>query len=506
MTASDDTRSRRSYRFDALRRAGLFGSLPLTMIVALGVGLGVGWATIAGIVPRPIGAPVVLVAAGLAFGKVRGRPAHLMVPAMMRFGWRKLRGRHRWYRPVPLVCDDQIPIAVPAALGGLDLIEFDVGWLHPGRTSPLGAVHDRSAGTVTGVLRVTGDGQFALVDPRNQELRLEGWGSALGGFCRERSDVVRVTWRDWSAPVPVRDQIGGLETRWHGEPSTPARGSYLALMAEVAPQVVRHDVVVEVTVAVPRNRGRDNEPGGRVGAGLRVLSSELALFRDRLDAAGLRVTAILSAGDVVTAMRVRSDPTCGEQLAGLRQSLAAATGAASPNFGPMTVDEHLTHVGVDRSVHRTWWFARWPRREVPAGWMDRLIFDAGCTRTISVVFEPIPPSRSDRHVDRELVSREANIESRQRRSFRVSGKDVKALAAAEAREGELNAGYSELGYVGLVTLTAADVDTLERQAAQLEQVAGQVGVELEPMWGQQAAGWVSSLPLGRSIARRLVHS
>ena len=162
-------------------------------------------------------------------------------------------------------------------------------------------------------------------------------------------------------------------------------------------------------------------------------------------------------------------------------------------------------VRVDRAVHRSWWFARWPRREVPdAGWLAGLINGMDCTRTVSVVFEPIPPSQSDRAVDREVVKREANMESRRRRDFRVTGKDRKALDEAEAREAELNSGFAEMFYVGLVTLTAPDDDTLELQAAQLEQVAAQAGIELQPLWGQQAAGWVASLPLGRSLARRVV--
>ncbi len=73
-------------------------------------------------------------------------------------------------------------------------------------------VHDRAAGTVTGVLRVSGDGQFSLADPRSQDLRLEGWGAALGGFAREQATVARVTWRDWSAPVPVHEQVGVLRS------------------------------------------------------------------------------------------------------------------------------------------------------------------------------------------------------------------------------------------------------------------------------------------------------
>jgi len=461
------------------------------------------WLAVSGFVLWLVAAPVLAGSLTLAFGRVRGRPLHAVLPAVLRWTWRRLRGRNSWYRPVTLVSDDDLPVAVPAPLAGLELFETDVGWQITGRQVPLGVVWDRTAGTVTASMRVTGDGQFALVDPRGQELRLDGWGSALGGFAQERSKVLRVTWRDWSSPVPVHDQIDVLRDRWVDEPETPARSSYLTLMGAVAPQVVNHDVIVEVTVGVPKGRPtarRRGEPP--LAAAIGVLCDELRLFSDRLDSAGLQVPGVLSAADLISAMRVRSDPAVLEQIAGLRQTLAAATGQAAPNFGPMTVTETLTAARVDRAVHRSWWFARWPRREVPAGWMDRLIFEAGCTRTITVVFEPIAPSQSDHAVDRELVTREANIESRSRRGFRVTGKDRKALDEAEARESELNSGYPEMFYVGLVTVTAPDDATLEVQGAQLEQVAAQVGVELQPMWGQQAAGWVAALPLGRTLARR----
>lgn len=492
----------RRYRFGEPRRAGLFGTLAWTMLAPLLTTLGAAWLAVTGMVPAPLAVPVVAGGLWLAFGRVRGRPAHAVVPAMAGFAWRRLRHRHRWFRPVPLITDGEVPVVLPPPLAGLALFERDVTRLIPGRTVPVGVVHDRGAHTVTAVLRVRGDGQFSLLDGPGQDLRVGGWGAALGGFAREQSDVVRVTWHDWAAPVPVAEQIGRLQSRWADEPESPARASYLALMDLVAPRVTDHELFVEVTVAVPRRRRR-GRPGGLTAA-LATLSDELALFRARLDSAGLSGAEVLSASDVVCATRGRSDPAGMEQLATYRQSLAAAVGAAAPTFGPFQVAEELTVVRVDRSVHRTWWFARWPRREVPAGWLDKLLFECGCTRTVTAVFEPIPPSRSDAHVDRELVRREANIESRHRRGFRVSGKERKALDETERREEELNSGFPELCYVGLVTLTAPDDETLEAQAARLEQTAAQVGVELQPLWGQQAAGWVSSLPLGRTVAHRLV--
>jgi hypothetical protein len=492
----------RRFRFAERRLAGLFGTLGWSMVVPLAATSVVAWLAVSGLLPWPVAAPTITIGAAVALGRVHGRPLHAVLPALLAFGWRRLRLRHRWWRPVPLVTDGNVPVALPPPLAGLSLYEIDITWLSPGLPTSIAVIHDHGGHTLTAVARVHGDGQFSLIDPADQELRVDGWGAALAGFARERRTVARVAWKHWAAPVPVAEQIDALRARWADEPESPARSSYLALMETVAPKVTDHDLLVDVTVAVAQ--GRRGRFGAGLGSAISTLSDELELFCRRMEAAGLQLAGVLSATEVIYAMRARSDPSVLEQLATLRQSLAAAVGTAAPTFGPFHIAEDLTAVKVDRSLHRTWWFARWPRREVPADWLDRLLFEDGCTRTVTVVFEPIPPSRSDHAVDRELVKREANIESRHRRGFRVTGKDRKALGEAESREAELNAGYAELAYVGLVTLTAADAEQLEAQGASIEQTAAQVGVELQPLLGQQAAGWVASLPLGRTVAQPML--
>ena len=131
------------------------------------------------------------------------------------------------------------------------------------------------------------------------------------------------------------------------------------------------------------------------------------------------------------------------------------------------------------------------------------MFDSDCTRTFTTVFEPVAPSRSDNDVDRERTQREANIETRRRKGFIVRRADEKAVAEVEAREVELTTGYVECLYTGLLTLTASTSDRLDHQAADLEQVAANAGIELQPLWGRQGDGWVASLPLGRTLARRI---
>ena len=228
------------------------------------VALGSMWLAVAGYLPWPLAAPIVAVGGYITVGRVHGRPLHAMLPALARFWWRRLRGRHRWFRAVPLISDDGIPVDVPPGLAGLDLYEADVTWVAAGRRDPIGVVHDRAAGTVSATIRPNGDGQFALLDDHEQLSRADGWGGALAGFARERSHVVRVKWDDWAAPVPLQDQIGELERRWADEATTPARDSYLELMHAVAPDVVRHEVLVTVTVAVARPPPRHRPQRRRV--------------------------------------------------------------------------------------------------------------------------------------------------------------------------------------------------------------------------------------------------
>ena len=171
------------------------------------------------------------------------------------------------------------------------------------------------------------------------------------------------------------------------------------------------------------------------------------------------MTGVLSAADLVDATRVRSDPSAMEQLAGYAPVAGRRGRGGGTELRPDHVAEDVTSVRVDRAVHRTWWFARWPRREVAGGLAGRADRRDGLhPHRLGGVRADRRRRASDRAVDRELVKREANMESRRRREFRVTGKDRKAFDEAEAREAELNSGFAEMFYVGLVTLTAPDDD------------------------------------------------
>jgi len=53
-----------------------------------------------------------------------------------------------------------------------------------------------------------------------------------------------------------------------------------------------------------------------------------------------------------------------------------------------------------------------------------------------------------------------------------------------------------------VTVTAKDIEQLERSCAEWEQVAAQAGVELRRLNGQHDLGFACTLPLGIGPSRR----
>lgn len=489
----------RTYRLSPLVRAGLFGSMPASQVVVLGVGAGLSFV---GIMLRlfPWALLPVLVAGLVAFKRVGIWPLHELVPMKLR--WWVGRDRHRWFRPVPLLSPgEKAADELPLPLAGLRLLDVDAQWLStPGRLAGVGAMWDTSAGSVTAALRVSGDGQFSLLPADAQDARVALWGDSLAAFCRERPTVCRVAWHEWStvtrlaAPASVESsRVGALDR---------AAQDYAELLAHAAPRAVTHDILVTVSVDLAAVPARKARPTDALSAGLQLLVEELRLFSVRLEAAGLAVDAPLTPAELTQAARLRSSPFAEAQHRGLAASLAAGLGVSAADTAPMAVEEAWDHVRVDGAVHRTWWVEGWPRSEVPAVWMDLLLLGGACTRTVTVVFEPVAPSQSARAVDEASVALESAEASKSKRGFRIRAGDRRVREEVERREHELVAGHGELAYCGLVTVSAPSLDELDDAGADFEQGAAHAGLQLRPLESRHAAGWVSSLPLGRTVASR----
>ena len=479
----------RRYRFAPAGKPGLFGLIPPAQIAVAAGGTLVAWVLmVVGVFP-PAAAIPALVGAGVAFKRVDGHPLYQLIPIASRWWWRRRRGR--WCRPIPLLgATDHVPVELPPAMRGLRLIELID---NDGRRRAV--VHDQPVGTVSAVLAVSGDGQFSLADPLEQDRRVAMWGDAIAGFCRERTAVCRVAWQEWTAPAGSTDELG-----ISAPAETQAECDYQALVRAVAPTLTTHEPHLVLTVRVDAVTPRRHQP--RLEAACEALFDQARLFTSRLETAGLTAGPVLSPVELTHLVRTRSDPQARAALATVSRSLASLAGRAAADFGPMAVDDVWQHVQVNGALHRSFWVRGWPRVEVPAAWMDNLLAanTRTGTRTTTVVFEPIAPSVAARAAERDAVRLEASEHSRQRRGFRTRAGDHRARQDVEAREHELTAGYGDVAYAGFITVTAPSPDLLADLASDTEQSAAQTGVLLDPLDGRHGEGWVASLPLGRSVA------
>jgi hypothetical protein len=481
----------RAYRFSDSQRPGLLLGLSARQAVPVIAGILFLAVVLQAPVPPAVGLLGPAVGATVAFGRWRGAPlAETLAPATRLWVARRF-GRQRWLRP-PLL-GDNTDHALPRQLRGLELLERAES---PNRA----VVRDRRAGTVTGVLRVRGHG-FPLASPREQDVVLTGWSGALSPFARERSPVSAIAWQEWAHPIGTDDHRGflssiGVDDRAH----EPATADYLALIDQQAPRTVAHDILLSVTVDLRRVRMR-RSAGSRLDTAIEALDTELRLFQSRLDAAGLTVEGPLTPSELSTAIRIRSDPGRSRQVTSLARSLAAAARRGALEWGPMLVETDRSHVLVDGTLHRCFRIASWPQLPVAADWMSSLLTETPAIRTVTVVMEPVPMGRAARAADREVMAREADADMKTQKGFRVNARERKRLADVEARERELSEGHAEFHFVGIVDVTATDLDQLDDACADVEQAAAQSLLDLRPLDARHDLAWAASLPLGRSLAR-----
>ena len=372
------------------------------------------------------------------------------------------------------------------------------GWVPAG---PVAVVRDRRAGTVSATVSATATG-FPVKSLREQDGMLAGWGAALSPLARHQCPVVRVTWQEWSHPEGVaahREFLAAATARRGPHPDPATVADYELLLDQQAPVTVAHDVTLTLTVDVRRARRRRN--ASQLDAATAALSEELRLFVARLEAAGIVTSEPLSPVELSCLLRLRSDPGRGRpgQLRALRQSLAAAAGRGAIEWGPMAVETTWSTCRVDGSLHRSYRMASMPMLPVAADWLGPLLVGPATTRTVTMVLEPVEAAKAAAAANRQLTSLEASDTDKAERKFRVTARERRRREDAEARERELARGHAEFRHTGFVAVTAADPDALDEACAAVEQAAGQSLVDLRPLAARQGAGWVTSLPLGRSV-------
>ena len=226
--------------------------------------------------------------------------------------------------------------------------------------------------------------------------------------------MVSVCWSEWAAPSGLEEHRRWLTEHLDDNPPPhDVRTAYEQLLTEAGSSSTRHEVLVTVTIDGGKVRPGRRHEGDRITTAVELLLTEMKLFSQCLQGAGLLVSQPLSPGEWARAMRLRLDPTCRNRLDARSRSLADTAGEVSlANAGPISAESTWTAWHTDGAWHRGLYVADWPRLDVPADWMRDLMLYNGAVRTVSVFFEPIPRSKSQRSITREAAKIESDAQQR----------------------------------------------------------------------------------------------
>ena len=481
------------YRFSDGARVGVL--LGMSIRQALPIVVGVLWLTLMLMVGLPVLGMVGPVAGTIvALGRWKRAPLYEVAAPGARLMVARMRKRSTWHRRSLLAAGPGFDTDLPEPLRGLELHDVTIAW-HPAQRV-VGIVHDRQSGTVSIVLPVRSEG-FPVASPTEQDALVASWGAVLAPIARARCPISRVTWQEWSHPIGVDGHRSFLEGAGRERNHEAANGDYDTLLAAVAPFTIAHEVLLTVTVDLRRIRARKGSSS--FASAVDALAEETRQLVSRSEAAGFDTEPPLTPAELSTAIRLRSDPTRAGASGAVRRSLASAAGKGAAEWGPMAVEPNWFETRIDDSWHRSFRFATWPMLPVASDWMNPLLTVDNATRTVTVVLEPVPLAAAAQDANRQLTSIEADQQQKEQHGFRLTARERRRHADVETRERELAEGHPLFRHVGLVTVTAPDLDQLEEACTRVEQAAAQSLVDLRPLVARQSEGWVASLPLGRSV-------
>jgi hypothetical protein len=509
----------RRYRFGPLERRGLVGGLRTSQVMVIGATLAlvilllqISHAT--GMVLIVL--LVMVAAAGLCFAPIVGRTAEQWTPivwAWLTGGGRRGRryrseapttGRRVRMRPAtgqngdgpddPVEDPLSGPASLPPELTGVSLLAA------PLRGEDIGVLKDTRAKTYTGVIAVRVR-SFGLLDQVEQERRLAGWGSVLAGLARENSPVRRIQWLERTVPSDG-DQIARYlqEERDTTVPLTASSvASYIELVESAGAITRDHDLFVALQVDA-KKAWRQVKRLGRGDAGaVALLARELETLAERLVAADVQVFGVLRPPLLAKVLRDAYDPF-GRTKRNRHAALDPAHAGVDPTHaGPLAADVSWSLYRSDSAFHATYWVAQWPRIDVGATFLAPLLMQTNVLRAVTTVMEPVAPSVAIRKVEAARTTDLADEQTRARTGFITTARKRLQQDATLRREEELADGHAEFRFAGYVTVSADDLDELERSCAEVEHAAQQSRLELVRLYGQQAEGFTFTLPLARGL-------
>jgi hypothetical protein len=492
--------SGRRYRFGPLEHRPVIGPLDATQAGVLALAALSALASLyvlrsfAGLL---FASGIFLVAAAAIYWPIGGRTADQWAPVVARWvlarrAGGEYRSRSPWSSRSDLSGEVQLELSLPPELRGLELLPAPYGG------EEVGVICDRRAGTYTAALAVRA-GSFVLRDPAEQERALAAWGEVLASCARESSPIRRLQWIERTVPAEGDALASYLhERRDRTVPlDSPLVRSYIDLLEGAAPLTNEREILVALQID-RRAAGREIKRlgGGDKGA-FAVLLREAESLAQRLTAAEIVVFGLLRPRQYAQVIRDAFDPFGRRRRARSALGESGREGVDSALMGPIAAQESWGHYRTDSAVHHTYWVSGLPRSDVGPAFLAPLLMQGGANRTASVTIEPVPYSVAMRKAEMARTAEISEEIARERQGFMTTARIRQRQSAVSRREEELAAGHAEMRFTPFVGVCERDVEAMEQRKNEVEHAAQLSRLELQPLYGEQAAGFMNLLPICR---------
>jgi hypothetical protein len=496
--------SQRRYRFGPLEQRSVIGPLRAGQVaivaVAALVGLGSLYA-LRSFAGMAVAIVVLSIATAAIFLPLGGRTAEEWTPVVARWLLRFHRAEDGYRSGAPSAGvqigedgEQTYEPSLPPELGSIDLLSVPYG------SEEVGVVRDRREGTYTVAIAVRA-GAFALRDAAEQERALDAWGGVLASCARDGSPIRRLQWLERTVPGQGDDLASYMQEK--RDRTVPLDSSlvrsYIELLESAAPVTQEHEVLLALQIDQRRGGREIKRLGGGEEGACELLLREAEALAQRLASAEITVFGLLRPRQYAEVIRDAFDPFGRQGRARAALGDPEREGVDPALMGPLAEQASWSHYRTDSAYHCTYWVSSWPRSDVGPTFLAPLLMQGTALRSVSVTIEPIPYSTAMRKAEMAQTSEIAEELSRQRQGFMTTARIRRRQQAASRREEELADGHAQLRVASFATAYNATAELLERTKSEVEHGAQLSRLELQPLYGEQDAGFANTLPLCRGL-------
>lgn len=449
------------------------------------------------------------------------RPMVLWLPIMASWIPRRRRGEHRWASAAHL--DQAVTLASwgspgeavlaagseppakrrarrlqPESVRGLEILSL-TGW--PG--ADLGVVHDPGERSYAAFVEVQGR-DYALL-AQAEKVRLNDlWGSFFDRYSDPASPVSRIQVIERTVPEDGEAIARAYEElRVDGPGLEKVHDSYAELVREAAPLAQRHECYVGLKVDLrrapawreARRRGGKN---AQQGACVLVMD-ELTVLAQGLQGRGLTLIGALPPRRLAEVIRFGYDPEQRDVQAERERVPDSEEGVAPERAWPSYSEERLDHYRSDSGVHITGHIREWPRRSMPAGFLQTLLLETEHLRTFTMVYEVRPGAVAAKEFNVAAATDAVTQDFRAKIGQRDTPQRRKQRENVERAEEEAAEGHAVIAWSAYVICSGRSREEAEEAWAEVVSRASASHLELQRLYGLQEAAFTYGLPLCRGL-------